>query len=87
MPLYEYICKKCNKKFGSFTYYAPIVLNLPVCLSCHGEPGSDIKPGVLDQIKKTYPADEATGFKLGQLLERGLQTFGFRRATLTTEVP
>jgi hypothetical protein len=65
-------------KPNSFTYYAPIVLNLPLCVSCHGEPGTDIKPDVLAQIKKTYPADEATGFKLGQL--RGLWSVDFKRA-------
>lgn len=63
---------KMRKTF--FTYYAPIVLNLPWCLSCHGEPGTDIKPDVLDQIKKTYPTDEATGFKQGhQIRERAVR--------------
>ncbi len=65
-------------KPDSFTYYAPIVLKLPLCLRCHGEPGADIKPDVLGQIKKTYPADEATGFKLGQL--RGLWSVDFKRS-------
>jgi hypothetical protein len=65
-------------KPDSFTYYAPIVLNLPLCLSCHGQPGTDIKPDVLAQIKKTYPADEATGFKQGEL--RGLWSVDFKRS-------
>jgi hypothetical protein len=65
-------------KPDSFTYYAPIVLNLPLCLSCHGQPRTEITPDVLAQIKKTYPADEATGFKLGQL--RGLWSIDFKRS-------
>lgn len=65
-------------KPGALTYYAPIVLKLPLCLSCHGEPGTDIKPDVLAQIKKTYPTDEATGFKQGQL--RGLWSVEFKRS-------
>lgn len=65
-------------KPDSLTYYAPIVLNLPLCLNCHGEPGTDIKPDVLAQIKKSYPADEATGFKQGQL--RGLWSVEFKRS-------
>ena len=65
-------------KPGYLTYYAPIVLNLPLCLSCHGQPGVDIHTNVLDEIKKTYPADEATGFKLGDL--RGLWSVDFKRA-------
>lgn len=63
---------------GYFTYYAPIVLNLPLCLSCHGQPGVDIKPDVLAKIKQTYPADEATGFKQAQL--RGLWSIDFKRS-------
>ena len=69
-------------KPGSFTYYAPIVLNLPLCMSCHGEPGTDIKPDTLAQIQKAYPADGATGFKLGQL--RGLWSIDFQRSDFVT---
>lgn len=63
---------------GYFTYYTPIVLNLPVCLGCHGQPGTEIKPDVLAQIRQSYPNDEATGFKLGQL--RGLWRVDFKRS-------
>ena len=65
-------------KPGLFTYYSPIVLSLQFCLSCHGQPGTDIKPEVLAQIKTTYPADTATGFKLGQV--RGLWSVDFKRS-------
>jgi len=47
-------------------------------LSCHGAPGTDIKPEVYAQIKKTYPADEGIGFKQGQL--RGLWSVDFKRS-------
>ncbi len=61
-----------------FTYYAPLALNLPLCLNCHGTPGVDVKPDLLALIRKTYPADEAIGFKLGQL--RGLWSVDFKRS-------
>lgn len=60
------------------TYYAPIVLKLPLCLSCHGQPQTDIKPGVLANLSKTYPNDEAKGFKLGQV--RGLWRVDFKQS-------
>ena len=55
---------------GSRTFFAPIVLTLPLCLQCHGIPGRDIAPATLDAITKNYPEDKATGFQLGDL--RGL---------------
>lgn len=61
---------------GTATYYAPIVLKLPLCLTCHGQPETDIKPEVLAQIRKSYPADEAKGFALGQV--RGLWRVDFK---------
>jgi hypothetical protein len=47
-------------------YFKPILLQ-SVCRTCHGDPSSDIPPLVLDEIKKRYPADQATGFKEGDL--------------------
>lgn len=67
-----------TNKAAYFTYYSPIVLNLPLCLSCHGQPGTDISSATLEQIKKSYPTDEATGFKLGQV--RGLWSVDFKRS-------
>ena len=67
-----------TNRTGFYTYYAPIVLTLPLCLNCHGQPGQDIQPEVLAQLKATYPADEATGFKLGQL--RGLWSVDFKQS-------
>jgi hypothetical protein len=45
----------------------PIVLSNPLCLSCHGAPGEEVDPATLAAIKDRYPADEATGFSLGEL--------------------
>ncbi len=67
-----------TNRTGFYTYYAPIVLTLPLCLNCHGQPGQDIQPEVLTQLKATYPADDATGFKLGQL--RGLWSVDFKQS-------
>jgi hypothetical protein len=63
------------------TFFAPIVLNNTLCLKCHGEPGSEIAPEHLAVIRRLYPHDAATGFKLGQL--RGAWRIDFPLGTLT----
>lgn len=63
---------------GSQTFMAPIVLGNPLCLQCHGVPGKDIAPGTLEAIRKLYPADQATGFRMGDL--RGLWSVRSGRA-------
>ncbi len=55
---------------GSSTFLAPIVLVNPLCLQCHGTPGKDIAPATLAAIRKLYPEDQATGYRMGDL--RGL---------------
>lgn len=67
---------------GQVTFYAPIILNNPLCLNCHGSPGSDIQPNTLAAIGRIYPEDEATGFKLGDL--RGLWRIKFSREELVS---
>lgn len=74
-----------TNRTGFYTYYAPIVLSLPLCLNCHGQPGQDIQPEVLAQLKATYPADEATGFKLGLL--RGLWSVDLKRSDFNVSSP
>ncbi len=67
---------------GGATFFAPIVLNNPLCLNCHGQPGIDIKPEHLAILQRLYPKDEATGFKLGDL--RGLWRIDFKPEALKT---
>jgi hypothetical protein len=61
---------------GTVTFYAPIVITNQLCLQCHGQPGSEITPENLDLIRRLYPADQATGFGLGDV--RGLWRIDFR---------
>ena len=58
------------KRGKKIIFYAPIYLVYPLCTKCHGQPGKEIAPETLKTIKKLYPNDKATGFKLGEL--RGL---------------
>lgn len=74
-----------NLVTGQATFFAPIVIAKELCLKCHGEPGKDISAENLAVIKKHYPQDEATGFKLGQL--RGAWRIDFPLATLKPEPP
>lgn len=65
---------------GGATFFAPIVLNNPLCLNCHGQPGLEIKLEHQKIIRELYPEDQATGFKLGDL--RGLWRIDFQPAAL-----
>ena len=56
-------------------YYAPIVIQNPGCLLCHGEPGSTMTQENFDFISSKYPDDQATGYKLGDL--RGVWKVSF----------
>lgn len=67
------------------TFYAPIVLNLPLCLACHGEPGSTLLPQAAELLPRLYPEDRATGFRLGDL--RGLWRIDFKPEALTNAPP
>ena len=49
-------------------YYKPLFLGEP-CLQCHGDPAG-FDPGVREILAERYPADLATGYKLGDF--RGL---------------
>jgi len=62
---------------GRLVFYAPIVLNNPVCLNCHGDPKREVAADTMAVIRKLYPEDQATGFKLGDL--RGLWRVEFLR--------
>lgn len=40
------------------------VQTMPLCLTCHGE---KIEPTLSKEIKRLYPQDKATGYKVGQI--------------------
>ncbi|PJJ52803.1 Tll0287-like domain-containing protein [Hymenobacter chitinivorans] len=51
-----------------FAYQRPIVLSDAQCLRCHGEVGKDIAAADYALIKQQYPQDQATGYKLGDVM-------------------
>ena len=51
----------------SIAYYRPIFISSPTCLKCHGIKGETADASALDAIAARYPADEATGYQLGEL--------------------
>jgi len=55
------IVEENGKKVFRFMKAIPV---MKPCLNCHGE---KVSPDVLAVIRKHYPQDQATGFKLGQL--------------------
>ncbi len=57
--------------------YIPIFLPSPTCLKCHGSPKKHIESETLALIKKHYPKDRATGFRLGEL--RGMWKVTFQK--------
>ena len=65
-------------------FRGPIVLNNPLCLNCHGRPGAEIQPEHLEVLRRLYPDDQATGFRLGEL--RGFWSVSFRREALEVSV-
>lgn len=48
-----------------YRYYKPIYTK-PLCLNCHGGLQT-LSPGVIDAVRKHYPNDKATGFKVDEL--------------------
>ncbi len=70
-----------SNRADTVTFFAPVVINNPLCLQCHGEPGKDIAPENLTFIRGLYPQDAATGFKQGDL--RGAWRVDFPRAALS----
>lgn len=63
---------------NTISFHAPIRITNPLCLNCHGEPGTDIAQSDFETIQKLYPEDEATGFKMGEL--RGIWSIDFPKA-------
>ena len=56
-----------NLTENTATFFAPLILNNELCQRYHGEPGEDITAEDIAVIQRSYPQDEAIGFKLGQL--------------------
>ncbi|MBN8587275.1 MAG: DUF3365 domain-containing protein [Rhodothermia bacterium] len=48
-------------------YYKPILLGMPTCLQCHGDPEKEITPEVREILRAKYPQDRAIGYKVGDL--------------------
>lgn len=51
---------------GSHHYFKPILIQA-MCLNCHGEKETQIKPDTWDMIQKKYPNDAAFNYKDGDL--------------------
>jgi hypothetical protein len=51
---------------GQKTYYSPVVLGSPMCLSCHGN-YSQIEPDVKKVLNERYPDDKAVDFNLNEI--------------------
>ncbi|MCC6235564.1 MAG: DUF3365 domain-containing protein [Verrucomicrobiales bacterium] len=67
---------------GTVSYFAPIILHPELCLKCHGLPDQDITASDLALIRRLYPADEAVGFRLGEL--RGAWRVDFPASSLAS---
>ena len=58
----EYLVQQSGA--DSYKYYKPLSINKEVCLKCHGE----MKNKELgDYLHEIYPADKATGYRMGDL--------------------
>ncbi len=53
-----------------YIFYAPIVIEKPLCLTCHGIVGRELSPELHEFIKQYYPTDSAYNFRTGDV--RGL---------------
>ncbi len=61
---------------GEVHFFKPILLQ-QMCVSCHGNKGTDIQPPVWKAISTLYPLDLAYGFKTGDL--RGMWHITFTK--------
>lgn len=51
---------------GKVRVMRPIMIASDTCLRCHGMP-ENLDAAALTEIKRLYPADQATGYKIGDL--------------------
>ncbi|MBL7739659.1 MAG: DUF3365 domain-containing protein [Chitinophagaceae bacterium] len=61
---------------GNRHYFKPILLQ-SICLNCHGDRVTQIKPDVWQAIQQKYPADSAFNYKEGDL--RGIWHVVFKK--------
>lgn len=59
---------------SNVSVYYPIITN-GMCLQCHGNPKTDIKPDIFKEIRKKYPNDVAIGYSINQV--RGIWNVTF----------
>ncbi len=62
----------------------PITISNSLCLSCHGEPGTEISEEVMGILKEKYPQDNATGHKPEDL--RGMWSIIMSRKLLVNQL-
>ncbi len=62
LPLIDFIVPNNT----GYHYFKPIVIQA-MCLNCHGDRSTQIKPGTWDAIVQQYPADSAFNYKEGDL--------------------
>jgi hypothetical protein len=65
-----------RNKDGTVHYFKPILLQ-GMCVTCHGDPASDIPESVKNALSTLYPNDQATGYRVGDL--RGMWHIQFER--------
>ena len=61
---------------GNHHYFKPILLQA-ICLNCHGDKTTQIKPDTWEMIQKKYPFDSAFNYKEGDL--RGIWHITFKK--------
>jgi hypothetical protein len=59
---------------GNYHYFKPILLQA-MCLNCHGDKASQIKPDTWESIQQKYPVDSAFNYNEGDL--RGIWHISF----------
>jgi len=53
-----------QEKNSEYRFYKPLLINKKVCLKCHG---TNLSPKLSAEIKRVYPTDRATGYRMGDL--------------------
>ncbi|NPA66474.1 MAG: DUF3365 domain-containing protein [Epsilonproteobacteria bacterium] len=63
-----------QEKDGKVIVYKPLIIKKKACIICHGDVAKN-KPKLAKEIKNLYPADKATGYKMGDLRGAIVVTF------------